>query len=186
MNNEIIEFKKEKSLIDYEELIGDIFYWQKWMYDIIDTEEKVNKLINEYEFIGLQYFSELTFEVLKKLNIEYPPFETYKCPYSGIKFLGVLPLYLFSKDISKYRDYFHEENMIAIMTFDQDYNKKKLKEYDSKIEALDVDDIGKAMQGHGYTECTLPTDGYGEWKLFLVKLSNDDLLLVRNYVWYNK
>ena len=40
--------------------------------------------------------------------------------------------------------------------------------------------------GHGYTYCTLPSDGSNHKDVCMIRLDNGDILVGQTWVWFNK
>ena len=105
----------------------------------------------------------------------------YEDPVLYTKFYGVMPYAIMSKDIQKYRTKefergFQDSAWDAEWTRSQ-YFRKKLPE---------LPPMWRAWMGHGYTDCTLPSDGGNVIVDRGVSLSNGDTLLVKTWEWYNK
>ena len=47
-------------------------------------------------------------------------------------------------------------------------------------------EVTTAILGHGYTDGTLPSDGFGHHELACLELENEDLVVGWLYVWFNK
>jgi hypothetical protein len=51
---------------------------------------------------------------------------------------------------------------------------------------LEVGSITKSLNGHGYCDFTLPSDGSGEWVLVSLEIDQDTIIVFRTWDWYNK
>lgn len=187
--NEMVKIVKREGPPVYEN--GDFLFGDSYI-DLLDQQDLVDNQI--LLLINFAYFGP---SALKKLgcfsldNIEtFIEEVSYECPFvGGIKFLGLYPVAILSKDISKYRSQALSGSYYD-MAFDSDWTKKmSCVDYDrdkNKILKIPICQIGKAYLGHGYTTYALPDDGRNSIMMVKVPLSNGDWLVCATWVWYNK
>lgn len=156
--------------------IGDLGFGSRFIV------REVNKTDVTKNIIRFVTYSKLTEAKLfidnKQIDLILKNYK-YICPFRKIKYYGLLPLGIFTTDKYKYEKIINDEKYLYKYLYTDILNS---------IEELNyfVSSIDKTYLGHGYTECTLPSDGSLEWKYYIAELENGDELLVTTFEWFNK
>jgi len=141
--------------------------------DILRCGEYIDEIeLTPKQIVGKQIILPSSADIAKglaDLGIDAGEFinkSVYTCPWTGNVYYWVYPLGVLSNDAERYNC-----EPWNIHTIDANYQLNR---------------IAVAMQGHGFTTMTLPSDGHGSRELGTVPLENGDLLLVACWVWFNK
>lgn len=119
------------------------------------------------------------FESLRKAGIDTSSFEqTYLCPYSGLEFYSLVPMFLISNDLSLYikRTEFND------MAFDKEW----MWDRQDPNNLFNPSDLNKSMLGSGYTYGCNISDGSNQYLLVAIELDNGDKLICLTWEWFNK
>ena len=167
---------------------GDIIWLNDYIYDELTEEEYQSKQAIMFGFYAVTDLPalELLGMTQKHYDSVFDEETLYECPYYGTIFTGVIPIGIVSDDISKYNYILQEDKNQW-----EQWELKRLLDNENTKETCDeieegMNGIMKATLGHGFDECRLTSDGYGEIKPFKVKLNNGDDLIVMTWEWYNK
>lgn len=162
----------------YKPKIGNLmasFYSEKatdYFSNITETpkgEELLLSIINPNPWVAL-----------KKIGVNVSPINmTYKCPYTNYEFYCVVPILIFSTDITKYKGkkLFYDEDYLL----DYDFHRKM---FNSSMHQ--PSSIQKLLAGSGYTSGTMINDGSASKKFAISEMSNGDKLYLMVWEWYNK
>lgn len=122
---------------------------------------------------------------LKSMGVNSDPLVEafkYECPYTGNTFYHFIPVAIVIKnDVDAYRKSPYDLKDFDYM-FDLDWINNDL----LRGQHPELNTISESMLGHGFTTCTLPTDGDGGWIEVLIELDNGDYLFGVCWEWYNK
>ena len=102
----------------------------------------------------------------------------YRCPATDLRFQGVVPMCLLTKDMKvNYPDTKHRHlDMIS----DADWQWQMCREFDKP------GSYERALLGSGYHDCCMHYDGFSEAVPALMRLANGDALVVMVWDWFNK
>lgn len=172
---------KNPCLINQNELIGDLLYLEEYAIDILKPEEHFN-----YKILKLNRVLGDSWQALVQANImtqEYVNFLKeefiYECPYiEDTKYYYCMPICILSDNLEKYRTEPKGKNWRMDMALDDTWMK------DEEIFNLGL--FSDLKNGHGYDMGRLASDGYSEKIKIIVKLSNDDLMVLQTFLWFNK
>lgn len=166
--------------------IGDILYGADYVQ--IESFDNIKNLIDSWYILPLSLLRGNSWRALKLLGIEdMSGAFKYNCPYvEGNVYYWFVPLYLLYNNADVYKDVLKHEYFR-----DSNWHKKYIigwidEEPTSDREGLLITKVERSMLGHGFTDSTLPNDGDGELNFATMRLSNDDLILGKVWVWYNK
>ena len=104
----------------------------------------------------------------------------YICPWRGTRYYHFLPMIIASV---------REAPGVRDDTWADTWFQMCLEEFEGKhADIMPSPESGwaKAGAGHGYTSCTLPSDGDGEWQHAALLLSDGTVVLGIVWVWFNK
>ena len=156
---------------------GDILFGEDYIAGEVKKEEIKS-------IIMLSAMRTDTWKALSAFGIDYEKFKeeiTYQCPYREIPYYWFFPTFIICNDINVYKD-LPEVNMSRFsFASDVDFWVNMHKCYEEKSNQVE-----QSFLGHGFTNCTLPSDGSGEIEHVYVNLSNGDKLAGYVWVWYNK
>jgi len=133
--------------------------------------------ISENGWIALSKFDIFSKEKLKELIIS----TQYLCPFTTTEearlFYGAIPIIILSKKkIQEIPGSLSEwyRNFSSGVSF---WKPERF---------LEVGSITKSLNGHGYSDFILPSDGSGEWVLVTLEIDQDTIIVFRTWDWYNK
>lgn len=133
--------------------------------------------ISENGWIGLSKFDIFSKEKLTELMQS----TMYLCPFTTTdetrSFYGAIPIVILSK--KKIQD-IPGSLSEWYRNFSSDVSFWKPERF------LEVGSITKSLNGHGYCDFTLPSDGSGEWVLVSLEIDQDTIIVFRTWDWYNK
>ena len=148
--------------------------------------KSVKKEFRDLEYFYLTMQNEISWIALNDYVDGVPNYNKfiYECPYlKSNKYFWVLPIAIMSNDIQKYKALCSLPDWRKDMMFDF----KWIKETSSIEEYMEYENsLSQSFMGHGYTDFTLPSDGYGNRELITIKLDNGDYVLAISHIWYNK
>lgn len=156
--------------------LGDIspFVDSKFLFEIKEWDRDKN--LNNLMSLG----NGTPFSVLMDLGIDIGPLrQKYTCPHTGMDFFSLVPMYIMSNNIQKYR-----EKQFSDMVLDSEWNW--MQDFDDKTNKPYYDKIYKSMIGTGYTAYTSSWDGSNSEEIVGVELDNGDILVCLTWQWYNK
>lgn len=155
--------------------LGDLLQLHEYIAGVVGPKDILKQQIH-LKRLGCD-----PWRVLQKLNVDCEDlkqksvYEDYMI--EGNKYYWFLPHILESDDVSKYKNDI-PESLFGYATdstfFSIDFNE------------CEVSIIDQVLLGHGYTLCTLPSDGSPELEWMYVELSNGDRIIGPGWMWYNK
>lgn len=169
----------------------DVKTW-KHLLKKYDNDKTLQEMIDkDIVILPLSFVSNDPFVALERINIDPSLFKTmkYDCPFiDGNSFYSALPVAAFIKP--EYKDdilaiqgrklNFYHKDMI---------NMKNIKDSffvgSAHPEALRSRSDHVFRLGHGYTDCTLPSDGSTDTELMLIEYEHAYLLVDVRF-WYNQ
>lgn len=161
--------------------IGDFLFAPEFIHSYV-TENEIKEssflaiplvFLNGYQpFFNLEKFC-IDIKELKQKCM-------YECPFrKNTTFYGLVPFALKTNDAKQYR-----QNDLTHSFYDFVFDTKWQKNFLKQI--ISASQICQSFLGHGYTNCTLPTDGSNKIVNVKLQLSNDDFILAHTWEWYNK
>ncbi len=164
--------------------------------DIFSTKDfiagKVEKKDIEHPIL-LSLFGNHIWRVLDRFEIDYKELKEkvkYECYLTGNTYYNFLPfMILCGHGSHAYRGLSTFGKHAYDMHFDEEWTKNQilcLNDDDEEEYWKKPSKIQTSMLGHGYTECTLPSDGSNEIDVCYANLSNGDALAGFIWLWYNK
>lgn len=148
-------------------------WWEEYIAGYATESDIIENEVFPFKLLRMN-----TFDIFNKIISNAPEIPKYECPYfKGVFYYGIMPTAIIAKDIIKYKDLFSSNYTLLDAAFDDSWNKNINK--DNLIHIIDTTIIGQSVLGHGYKDENMYYDGYIEWKLFKVLLSNGDFLIVK-------
>jgi len=168
----------------YEPKIGDLWFGREFIsgeYRPEDTKDlhymplfgSISKWNSLKKFIDPEQWSRF-----KKQN-------KYQCPFrKKNSYIGVMPIAIFTKDVSQYEDLINEKDWYQTLML----NRDNFYSWEDSVINLNyrLTTVDTSILGHGYDDGRYPSDGDGKWKEYKINLENGDLLIVVALEWYNK
>lgn len=168
----MIELLSNKTTLENRDLL--IFDQDHFIFDTNPPKDKIFSIFSQGN----------PFNFLKHLDVNATPLlkSIYHCPFiEGNKYYGILPIGIRTEDSSQYR-----KGKFANPIFNYHFDTKFSSDVYITFLLESNNPMVRAYLGHGYTIGTLPSDGDIKEIAASIKLSNDDLLIVKTFEWYNK
>lgn len=157
-------------------------------------------MIEKANLVGVGYLGPSPWGALGRLGVDSKQIMglfAYECPFiKGNRYWHFCPwLIITSKNTDEYRQRAKTRYMSWLdMAVDSDWVRKMYvgsyrnpdSPYRINPDKIEPDRVSAAILGHGYTYCTLPSDGHGCHELACLELDNGDLLVGWLWVWFNK
>jgi hypothetical protein len=174
--------KPIKQTSPYKPEIGDILSGGEYLVRKIGNKEKLE------DYLYVSTFGNNPWHALERLGIfaeEIRQAFRYKCPFSDNIYYHFIPVALVVKNgTQQYRDKLEKDNGPTV-NYDFMFDLKWIKDMSHGV-LPEANSVQMAFLGHGYTDGTLPSDGFGEFENFLIELDNGDFLFGHCWVRYNK
>lgn len=187
---QLIKIIKQQKPFKYN--IGDFEWWTDYIAEFTEQDIENNEVLplntrlmqNPWAIMKCMPFDQENLRVMRKTAM-------YSCPFDEkFVFYGAIPLVVFSDNIDKYRtEYFSNEEYDIY--FDSEWTKgMNCRVHDMHTGAIRLDfpfsSCQRAYMGHGFTNCTLPSDGSNRIVSAKIELSNGDWLGIKTWLWFNK
>ena len=170
----MIKIRKFSKLPDAPQsykLHGDILFGEEYIVGKVEKDE-INSIVM------LSAYKTDTWKALPIFGIDHKEFKrkmTYECPFRNIPYYWFFPTFIICHDANLYKGLIQNESKFGFAS-DTDFWL-----YMHKCCEKEPNQVEQSFLGHGFTNCTLPSDGSNRIEHVYVNLSNGDKLA--GYIW---
>ena len=187
----IVKFDKPIKVHDFGDILEPFEDWDSTQTGAGWYSKMDEKYCEETDFLPLTSIAYNPWKSLERLGVNATAFKdsvVYECPFTGYKHFWAVPLYLFTKgDVEEWLKTAKSRGAYIPYT-DMYKDKGWMRKFNAPVgdRGFNFTRVQRSLLGPGFTSGTLPSDGDGYLYDAFLRLSNDDLLGCKVWIWFNK